>query len=355
MIAAQLTGIRALAIQPIAPPDPPGPGQVLVAVRAVGVCGSDVHNYAEGGIGARQVDYPFIPGHEAAGDVIATGPGVTRVRPGDRIAIEPAISCGDCDQCRAGRANTCRTIQFLSSAGELQGCMCEQIVIPEANCFPIPESLSYAAAAVAEPLSIAVYSVARSIPLTPDTRIGILGAGPIGLCTLLAAHAAGGRRIYVTDPIASRRETAAALGAVWTGDPHAEDVVDRIHALEPLELDVVFECCGQQAALDQAVDLLKPGGKLMIAGIPEGTRVSFDISSLRRKELTLFNVRRQCDCMEQAIELIASGAIDVAPLITHRIPLHEAKRAFDLVADYADGVIKAVVEHVGTPSEEQPT
>ncbi len=345
MLAAQLTGIRALEVNPVHPPPAPGPGQVLVAVRAVGVCGSDVHNYVEGGIGARPVDYPFIPGHEAAGDVVAIGAGVTRVRPGDRIAIEPAISCGDCDQCRAGRANTCRSIQFLSSAGELQGCMCEQVVIPEANCFPVPDTLSYEAAAVAEPLSIAIYSVARSIPMTADTRIGILGAGPIGLCTLLAARAAGGKRIYVTDPIAPRREAARALGAIWAGDPHADDVVAAIRQREPLELDVVFECCGRQEALDQAAELLKPGGKLMITGIPEGTRVSFDISRLRRNELTLYNVRRQCDCMERAIDMIASGTIDVEPLITHRLPLRETKRAFDLVADYADGVIKAVVTH----------
>ncbi len=343
MIAAQLTGIRALEVAQVAAPEPPGAHDVLVTVRAVGVCGSDVHNYAEGGIGARKIDYPFIPGHEAAGEVAAVGAAVTRVRPGDRVALEPAMSCGICDQCLAGRANTCRSIQFLSSAGELQGCMCEQVTVPESNCFKIPDAMSFEAAAAAEPLSIAVYSVAQSIPMGPETRIGILGAGPIGLCTLLAVRAAGGRHIYVTDRIDSRLALARQLGAVWTGNPDTDDIVEQVRACEPQELDVVFECCGQQAALDQAAELLKPGGRMMITGIPAGTRVSFDISRLRRQELTLTNVRRQCGCMEQAISLIADGTIDCQPLITHRIPLAEAKRAFDLVADYADGVIKAMV------------
>ncbi len=343
MIAAQLTGIRAIDIAEVADPRLGADDDVLVHVRAVGICGSDVHNYAEGGIGKRKVVYPFIPGHEAAGEVVAVGASVTHVKPGDRVMIEPAHHCGACDQCRTGRFNTCRKIQFMSSAEEMQGCMCEQVVVPARNCFPFSDAISFEQAAVVEPLSIAVYSVRQSVALNPGTAIAILGAGPIGLCTMLAARAAGGRRFFVTDRIASRLVLARTLGASWTGNPDNEDIVTAITDIEPLQMDVVFECCGKPEALDQAVDLLKPGGKLMLTGIPEGSRISLCIDALRRNEITIFNVRRQNECVAPAIDLVASGAVDVNPLITHRVPLTEAKRAFDLVADYADGVIKAMV------------
>ena len=343
MIAAQLTGIRDIAIGEVPAPEIRHDTDVLVTVRAVGVCGSDVHNYLDGGIGSRRVDYPFIPGHEGAGEVTAVGDAVTRVKVGDRVVIEPAHACGECDQCLAGRANTCRHIQFMSSAGEMQGCMCEQVVIPEQNCFPVPAHLSMEAAALAEPLSIAVYAVRSSIALSPETPVAILGAGPIGLCTMLAAKAAGARTFYVTDPLPERLALATKLGATWVGNPDEIDVVEQIARHEPLQVPVVFECCGKPEALDQGVLLLRPGGKLMIVGIPEGSRISLDIDELRRKEITIYNVRRQNECVEAAIELMADGMVDADLLVTHRIPLAETKVAFDLVADYRDGVLKAMV------------
>jgi len=346
MLAAQLTGIRALAINTIPEPEIRSPGEVRVRIKAVGICGSDVHNYVEGGIGARKLVYPFIPGHEAAGDVVAVANDVTSVAPGDRVMIEPAMHCGTCDQCLAGRFNTCRHIQFLSSAGELQGCMCEQIVVPAHNCFRIPDNMSYEEAAVAEPLSIAVYSVRQSIPMSPDTPVAILGAGPIGLCTLLAARQAGATRVYVTDRIPGRLRLAEALGACWTGNPDDAGIEARMLGAEPLGLPVVFECCGQQDALDQGTRLLRPGGKLVVTGIPESSRISLCMDILRRNELTVYNVRRQNQCVESALAMIATGKVDVKPLITHRVPLTNAKEAFDIVASYAEGVIKAMVTNV---------
>ena len=343
MIAAQLTGIRELGIGNVEMPTLAKDTDVLVKVRAVGVCGSDVHNYVSGGIGARKVVYPFIPGHEAAGEVSEVGTAVTHVKPGDRVMIEPAHHCGTCDQCLAGRFNTCRHIQFMSSAAEMQGCMCEHVVVPEQNCFLIPDELSFEQAAVSEPLSIALYSVKQSIPMNADTPVGILGAGPIGLCTMLAAQAMGARRIYITDKLPARLELAKRLGATWTGNPEQRDVVAEIGDAEPLELPVVFECSGDPEALDQAVELLGPGGMLIITGIPEGHRISLNIDLLRRKELTVYNVRRQNETVAETISLLATGAIDISPLVTHRVQLSDAKKAFDLVADYADGVVKAMV------------
>lgn len=343
MQAAQLTGLRTLAINTIPEPAIRSRGEALVRIRAVGICGSDVHNYVEGGIGARNLVYPFIPGHEAAGEVLAVADDVTDVSPGDRVMIEPAMHCGLCDQCLAGRYNTCRRIQFLSSAGELQGCMCEQIVVPARNCFRIPQNMAYEEAAVAEPLSIAIYSVRQSIALSPATPVAILGAGPIGLCTLLAAREAGAERIYVTDRIPERLRMAERMGAWFTGSPDDPGLDARLLEAEPLGFPVVFECCGQQVALDQGTRLLRPGGKLVVTGIPEGSRISLCIDLLRRNELTVYNVRRQNQCVELALDMIATGKVDIKPLITHRVPLANARDAFDTVAAYADGVIKAMV------------
>ncbi len=343
MQAAQLTGIRNLEVNSIPAPAIRATGEVRVRIKAVGICGSDVHNYIEGGIGARKLVYPFIPGHEATGEVIAVADDVSALSPGDRVMIEPAMHCGKCDQCLEGRFNTCRHIQFLSSADELQGCMCEQVVVPAHNCFRLPSGMSYEEGAVAEPLSIAIYSVTQSIALSPGTPVAILGAGPIGLCTLLAARQAGAERVYVTDRIPERLQMARQLGACFTGSPDDPELEARLQEAEPLGFPVVFECCGQQDALDQGVRLLRPGGKLVITGIPEGSRISLCIDLLRRNELTVYNVRRQNQCVGLALDMIASGRVDIKPLITHRVPLAQARPAFDTVAAYADGVIKAMV------------
>jgi len=343
MKAAQLVGIRGLEVNDVDCPKIEKKTEVLVNVKAVGICGSDVHNYVGGGIGARKVVYPFIPGHEAAGEVAAVGSAVTKVKPGDRIMIEPAFHCGECDQCLAGRFNTCRKIQFMSSAGEMQGCMCEQVVIPEQNCFIIPDELSFEQAAVAEPLSIAYYSANRLADFSEDSPIAILGAGPVGLCTMLAAQARGCGKVYITDRIRERLDIAEKLGADFTGNPDEDEVVNLIGAAEPLGIPVVFECSGDADALDQAVEILAPGGMLVITGIPVGSRISLNIDLLRRKEITIKNVRRQNCAVEDTISLLAEGRVNVDGLITHRLSLDDAKGAFDLVAGYEDGVVKAMI------------
>jgi L-iditol 2-dehydrogenase len=343
MKVAMLTGVKELDVRDIAAPELINSGDVLVQVRAVGICGSDVHNYLEGGTGSRKVVYPFIPGHEASGQVVAVGEAVTRVKPGDRIMIEPAFYCGVCDQCRAGRFNTCRKIMFLSSAGELQGCMCGQVIIPEKNCFVIPQNLSYAEATLAEPLSIALHSVKNLAGVEPEASVAVLGCGPVGLCTMLAAKAAGSQHVYATDRLAHRVSAAEKMGASWCGNPQESNVVHDILQHEPGGVDVVFECSGDPQALSQAVDLLKPGGSLVITGIPVESRIEFSIDKLRRRELTIYNVRRQNKMEEAALELLASESELFAQMITHKFSLDDAKSAFDLVAGYRDGVVKAMV------------
>jgi L-iditol 2-dehydrogenase len=173
--------------------------------------------------------------------------------------------------------------------------------------------------------------------------IAILGVGPIGLSVLLAARVENAERIYVTDKIDGRLEAARGAGAAWAGNPDRIDVVDKILLAEPLGLDAVFECCGQQEALDQAFDILKPGGHLVMIGTPRQDRVSFDVDEFRRKELCIIYIRRQDHCVQPALDLIKSGQVNVDFMITHHFPLEQTKKAFDLVAGYRDDVIKAMI------------
>jgi threonine dehydrogenase-like Zn-dependent dehydrogenase len=175
-------------------------------------------------------------------------------------------------------------------------------------------------------------------------KIGILGCGPIGLSVLIPARLEGAEDIYVTDKIRPRLDLAAASGATWTGNPDEQDIVEEIRRREPRLLDAVFECCGEQDALDQAVDILKPGGKLMLVGIPEADRVSFCIDTMRRKEVCIQNVRRQNECVQAAIDLVEDGRVNADAVITHRFGISETKNGFDTVAEYADGVMKAVID-----------
>jgi L-iditol 2-dehydrogenase len=343
MKAMMLTGIREMEMREIPDPMIVKDTDVLIKMKTIGVCGSDVHYYTTGKIGSQVVKYPFPVGHEGAGQVVKTGSAVTKVKPGDRIAIEPAMPCFECDQCLAGRHHTCRKLRFLGCPGQADGCLSEYIVMPETSCIPISDKLSYDQATISEPLAIGVYAIKQSIEMQ-GAKVGILGFGPIGMSVLLPALAQGAEKAYVTDKIAERIELAKKAGAEWAGNPDSEDVVGEILEKEPEMLDVVFECCGQQEAIENAIDLLKPGGKLMIIGIPQFNRWTFPVDKLRHKELTITNVRRQLDCVEPSLEMMENGSVDVSLMPTHRFKFDDTKAAFDLVTDYRDGVMKAMID-----------
>jgi L-iditol 2-dehydrogenase len=342
MKTALLTRLREIEIRDVPEPQLAGPRDVLLRIDAVGVCGSDVHYYKTGRIGSAAVKYPFVMGHECAGTVEKTGSEVRGLRRGQRVAIDPLVACGRCDQCRAGRPNTCRNQRFLGQPGELSGSLAEYVVLPQECCYPVPESMTAGQAAMIEPLSIGIHAQ-RLSEIKAGSTIAILGSGPIGLSVLLACRAAADCTAYVTDVIDERLKMASQLGAAWTGNPRRTDVLKAIGEAEPAGVDFAFECAGEQETLKQAVELLKPGGTLLIVGIPEVDEVSFPIHNLRRKELTIKNVRRQNHCMAPAIELVSSGRINVDPLITHQFPLQDTGAAFEIVSSYRDGVIKAMI------------
>lgn len=326
-------------------PEIKSPDDVLLKITSIGVCGSDIHYYKEGKIGSQVVAYPFTVGHECAGVVEKIGSAVKHVAPGDRVAIEPAMSCWQCDQCRSGRPHTCRKLRFLGCPGQAEGCLAEYLVMPRECCYPTGPDMSGEQAALSEPLAIGFYAAKKAQPLK-GANIAILGCGPIGLSIMLCARLMGAARIYVTDPINERLQIALKHGADLGGNPERENIVEKVAGQKPLLLDTVFECCGQPAALDQAIDLLKPGGRLMLVGIPETDRISLVIDKARRKEICLQNVRRQCECLQPTLTLMKNGKLNADFMITHRFGFERTKDAFDLVAAYSDGVVKAMINLV---------
>jgi L-iditol 2-dehydrogenase len=341
--AVVLTGIRQIETVDIPAPALKSDEDALLQIRMVGICGSDVHYYETGRIGNQIVQYPYIPGHECAATVKAVGRAVTDLKPGDTVAVDPAIPCGHCDQCNQGRKNTCRNLKFLGCPGQIPGCLSEYIVMPQQCLFPTHNRITLSQAVLCEPLSISLYAV-KQANLSEISTIAILGAGPIGLGCLLCARAQKVKNCFVTEIIDERIEAAANNSAAWVGNPDVHNVVAEILNRVPTGVDVVFECAGTQQTIDQAIELLKPGGKLMLVGIPRTDSISLAVHQMRRKEITLINVRRQNNCTQSCIDLIASGKIKPDFMLTHRFKPQHAADAFDLVASYRDGVIKTLIE-----------
>jgi L-iditol 2-dehydrogenase len=378
MKALALTGLKKLEIIEWPTPKIINDTDVLLKLAVVGVCGSDIHYYEDGKVGSQVVTYPYLIGHECSAIVEQVGKGVKNVKPGDRVVVEPAVSCHQCDQCKMGRENTCRKIQFLGTPGQGDGCLCEYMVMPEENCLvvndrPTPTALKNCVctprlseagvmtyepfnaqskntcgitliqAALCEPFTIGLYS-AKQGHGTHSDKIAILGSGPIGLSCMTAAKFLGAKKVYMTDKINSRLAVAKSHGADWVANPDEIDIVKEITKIEPLGVDVVYECAGQQSTIDQALEILRPGGKLVLVGIPRQSTMSFCIDYARRKEITIVNIRRQNRTTHETIELIADKKVNIDFMVTHKFAFKDAAKAFELVAGYKDGVIKAMIE-----------
>jgi len=338
-----LTGINKIEIIEVPKPGIVNETDVLIRMKVVGVCGSDIHYFKTGRIGSQVVHYPFTVGHEGAGIVEAVGAAVQSVKPGDHVAVEPSMACGHCDQCIAGRQNTCRNNIFLGCPGQIEGNLAEYIVMPESQCILLHDGQHIDDGATSEPLAIGLYAV-KQAALDRNESIGIIGFGPIGMSVFQMAQAHGFSNIYVSEKIPERGLMALKLGSKWVGNPLNENIADAVSALEPLLLDVVFECCGQQEAMDTAIEILKPGGKLMVVGIPEFDRWSFSADVARRKELSIIHIRRQNNCTHETLQMLAEGKIEGSAMITHRFPFSEIAKAFDMVSNYEDGVMKAMID-----------
>ena len=283
------------------------PGEALVRVGAVGICGSDLHWFGEAGIGDARLQKPLVLGHEFAG-VVAAGPQLGR-----RVAVDPAIPCGTCEYCRQGNPNLCEHIRFAGHGSE-DGALREFIAWPEACLFPLPDSLSDADGVMLEPLGVAIHAVDLA-HIQVGMSVGVFGCGPIGLLILQLARLAGVAKVYVTEPLAHRMEAALKLGAeAWQAGQR---------------VDVAFEVAGQNQAVETAVMAVKPGGLVMLAGIPADDVTSFSASTARRKGLTLKLVRRMKFTYPRAIQLVRNSQVEVRSLVSASFPLEQAPQAFE--------------------------
>ncbi len=339
MRSARMTGLRRIEL--IEAPVPlPGPGEALVRLRAVGICGSDVHYYVDGRIGDAVVGYPFILGHEPSGEVALLGDGVTGLAVGDRVALEPAHSCGVCPSCLTGRPNCCPQVRFLGTP-PIDGVFEEYHVFAAHQCVKIPDSVSLEAAATLEPMAVGVHAVKMS-RLAPGDRIAIMGCGSIGLVTAMAARAAGASFIAMTDPLPDRRAHAQAFGADLVLDPAAGDVAPQLQQAAGA-VDIAFEAAGFQGSIDDVTLCVKPAGTAVIIGIPAVDRIELWVHNIRRKELNIIMARRSNFALEPCLRMMAAGLIQPEKIITHRFPLEQLAEGMELVHNYQDGVLKAMV------------
>jgi len=345
MLTSRLYGIRDLRVER-APVPTPGPGEVLLKIASVGTCGSDVHYYLEGGIGDAIVKEPITMGHEFSAWIAGFGPGAEGehgLQLGQLVAVEPAIACGVCEFCQHGHPNICPNVRFCGTP-PIDGVFAEYAVMPAENCFALPEGFSADDGALLEPLGIAIHTVDLA-HLKVGQTIAILGAGPVGLMTAAVAKAAGAGAIYVTEPLAHRRQFALDYAADAAFDPNAEDVVAAImRATDGRGVDVAFEAAGAHETPDQAARVACPGGKVVVVGIPSDDTMTMNASTVRRKGLTIKLVRRMKHTYPRAIRMVSKGLVDIAPLATHHFPLERIVEAFELVAGYKDGVLRAMIE-----------
>ena len=311
----------------------PAQDEALIRVTAVGLCGSDLHWYDEGAIGDARLSKPLVLGHEFAGETAD----------GARVAADPAIPCGDCEPCREGNPNLCPALRFAGH-GEQDGALCEFMPWVTRCLYPLPDSLTDIDGAMLEPLGVALHAVDLG-HLKPGMTVGVLGCGPIGLLIVQLARVAGATIIIVTDKLTHRLDAARAFGAtntIYADDQEANEISAITNGRG---VDAAFEAAGANAAVEAAIAAAKPGARVVLVGIPADDRTAFTASVARRKGLTIKLSRRMKHTYPRAIQLAASGKIDLRSLVTHRFPLAEFRKAFS-IAQKREG-LKVVIEPSG--------
>ena len=319
-----------IAVESIAVPEVRA-DEVLVQGAAVGVCGSDVHYYAHGKIGPYVVEEPLILGHELSGVITAVGSDVDPARVGQRVAVEPQRPCGDCFQCNAGRYNLCPDIEFYATP-PIDGAFCEYVTIQSKFAFEIPESVSFEAAALMEPLSVGIWACERA-EVGKGSRVLIAGAGPIGVIVAQTARALGAAEVIITDVAEDRREFALKHGATKALDP-------RVDELAGLEVDAFIDASGAPAAVQGGILAVRPAGRVILVGGGHD-EYSLPISFIQNREIWISGVFRYTNTWPTAIEMVSSGKVDLDILVTGRFGLNEVENALN--AGKTAGQLKAIV------------
>jgi L-iditol 2-dehydrogenase len=341
MHAAVLHAASDLRYEQVPLPNPAA-DEVLVRMRANGLCGSDIHFYEAGRLGPYVVDRPYIPGHEASGVIARSSAARPDLKEGQRVVIEPGRPCMRCELCKRGRYNLCREVVFMS-APPVNGTLAEYAAVKADYVFPVPDSLNDEEAAFAEPVSVAIQACRRA-GLQAAATVAIIGAGPIGLVTFLVASAFGAGRTILIDMQPRRLELAERLGAGVVIDAARGDPVAALMAATAGRgADYVFDTAGSSAACALTPKLAARGGVVTIVGWPETDTVAFPMNEVLEKELDVRGVNRYCNTFPAAIELLAAGRLDVKPLISHRFPFAESVKAFDFALHHRAETMKVMV------------
>lgn len=347
MTAVRLHGPRDLRVEQVPRPPQPGAGEALLRITAVGVCGSDLHTYQDARIGDTVVATPLILGHEFAAVVEAVGPDAVDgnfepLRPGTRVAVDPAQPCGRCEMCEQGHPNLCHRLHFCGTYPD-PGSLSELMIMPAHTCFPVPDSLTNDEAALLEPLGVAIHGIDLAKLRVADSA-AILGAGPIGLFLLQLARLSGAEPVYIVDQFPWRLELAARYGGI----PINYQAVDPVEAIRAAThgrgVDVAIEAAWADHSIQQAADMARLGGRVVLVGIPGPDKLEMKHSTARRKGLTIRLSRRMKHVYPRAIKLAASGAVDLKGVVSHHFPLAKTPEAYALNTAYADNVVKIVIE-----------
>lgn len=349
MTTVRLHGPADLRVEQLPHPGPPGPGEVLLRVTAVGICGSDLHTYKDARIGDVAMQAPLILGHEFAGVVAGIGPEPDNLagdfQPlsvGMRVAVDPAQPCWRCEMCEQGHPNLCHHLHFCGSYPD-HGSLCQWMHVPVRSCFPIPDSIDDATAAILEPLGIAIHAIDLA-KIRVANSVAILGAGAVGLLILQLARLSGAQPIFVSDKFDWRLEVAQRYGAIPINCDATDPVKVVWQATQGHGVDVAIEAAWADHSVQQAAEMVRPGGRMVLVGISENDQINLKHSTLRRKGMTIRLARRMQHTYPRAIRLAQSRAVDFAGLISHRFPLQQSPQAFALNAAYQDRVVKVMID-----------
>jgi L-iditol 2-dehydrogenase len=340
--AVFMTGLNKMEMREI-PMPVPKEKEILLKVEYVGICGSDVHYLENGRIGDFVVNGDFILGHECAGTITAVGTGVTSLKVGDRVALEPGCTCGQCEFCKSGKYNLCPDVEFLATP-PYHGCLMNYITFPANMAFKLPDKTSTKEGALVEPLSVGMHA-AKQGNATLGSSVTILGAGCIGLVTLLSCKAFGATDITVVDVISKRLEYAKKLGATRVINAMEQDAVKAMDQItNGVGTDIVIETAGNAKTISQTPYIVKRGGCIVLVGMAAQDIIDYNFSKIMAKEAQIKSVFRYRNIYPQAIKAIDKGLIDVSGIVSHEFTFKDTAKAFDFAINHKQEVVKAVIK-----------
>ncbi len=347
MQAAVLHGVKDLRVEEVPIPGAPGPNEVKIAINKVGICGSDVHYWEHGRIGDFVVKAPMILGHECAGTIVEIGANVTHLQVGDRVCLEPGVPRLSTNishyYMKRGEYNLCPDIFFFATPPD-HGSFCGFVNHPADFCFKLPDNVSLEEGALIEPLSTGIFA-ARVAPVTMGDTVVITGAGPIGLMNLLAVKAAGAANVIISDMVPERLKVAQEIGATQVIQGGAEELRDAARELtDGRGADVCIECAGHPSALNACIAAARPGATVVLIGMPPDDTATLNINDMIVREIKLRPIFRYNNTFPTGVSLIASGKVNLKPLISKRFALAEVPQAFEYVVDNRATCVKAIVD-----------